>query len=1011
MHFFIEHTVVHNNQQVRLSQSQGDMRFGPDPANPTTQFNITTQFQSIASRKAFACQRGMMFLQRDDNNSNLVNAIIKPIVPVKINGITVKYYIYRGLNYSDFFIADSGYFQNDDDRHYMIEASTVTSEFINSFWNAARKSHESEGNNDPLGRISARKVGYVHQLHVYEGSFLVENIFNSQDSVKSAFVEEGMWIGNFTVGSNIGFEIVVESDLKAVTLFDIRRNSIIDISSSSLSELKKRRIKELVLSYIDPAAFFGTHSDLGVNVSTYSGNIKSTVLIKGSDLYINLISLFTNKNKVYLDIRSERGMSYNFYNTYLDDNSRNFTINGTDELYGTDGWPIKIYNAAVGHSNNRNMITFRLRTNGSDQPQLTNEGNIQPVLYLENDKFSSPDTSNQFNFFRLSNNNGWITQQTLYYPNVVEGNIRSNIANYIRLYYYIGKLDDIDQEESRPRDNHRLWSNKCYDSAFCSIDLEGLGNINIQNQYVQSSNPLYIEEKMQTNGTGNFAFLAESGAYWDQERILFYTKALDKNAEKGSGKKYFRIRERNPLTINNRQFDTILKPDFDILCKRYDGINILGINYYKKGAGNNERVQEKEDLMLLGLTITELESIKYAVRNFSENHPKYIFLERDHTDHLTDAATGYRYYRYNVRIRGVNNAGECVFADQDPVWGSQFPATVVYSRDNIFFSSDLFSRNETLSEGHTTPGDNIIKYEIHHNNNIYINDNIDLALVRKSRMINEHQVEPEADHLNTTVQEIYYQYYGPDNAHPVDIAHFNIVMANKMIRRLGVTNIPDAYIENTDIIYTNRIDPSNAKRSFCHQETEDIIVTRNLSGRNQGTRYENLGKKIFMVHFVSELNNDGSDQRNQVFTSTNNNLGLIFSYYDTRRRFAHPHLAAIVFGAMIRTELAIDCTGFGFWDGTSYPSYNHVNGLGIDSKYFAQLPGTSGQWNLDIEWLRALNEYGITYFCIGNATRLPTFNPEARRVPLVNQARLGQDRDGATTHDNHLHSDILALYS
>ena len=1000
MHFFIDHTKL-------PVQGTSQRKFGPDPTTPTTAFCLSTEFQLTQEAKAFACQAGMMVVQRNnDNPTNLVNLIIKPLRPTSINGVTVRYYIYRRVQLSSFF---SG-------ANIVPEDAATNTQFIAAFW---RDRHALASANPPAP--TPLNFGYGdNTLPLTDPNNLnpnrpIKDIFNNKAPAKPYPVTEGMWIGDFTTTDTIGFEIELETELGLVSTLATYRTISIQVLTEGYTGLALKRRKELVTSYIDPAAFFGMHGDVGVNTTTYTGSSRNPSVPKrvSTGLYTDLISKFANKNRIYLDLKSEKGLSYNFYNNYKIsttdlrnivlhegvDQTTAAALDGVAQPYEVSGWPIIFFESIKNHNTTRNKLRFRLRI----------DGNTDPVLYIENKALSSINNTNQVYFYKNSaiksdTQTVWTKPITLYFSHAGSTATsttpaNSNIANYIKAFYFIGS--------TIPQNNARLANEKYYDSAFCSIDLESLGDVAVRNGHVQNSSILYVKEKLQTDGTGNFSFAAQSGAYWDSQRVLFYSKAHVKS--ESSGKKYLNTYMRR-LSFANAKFAADLRNDFYIVRKRYQtaggNLDILGLNYYKK----EDAPQEKEDLMLLGLSIAQLQALK-STPGLSSSHPRYIFLERDHANHLTDtSAQHHRYFRYSVKVQGVDNNGTPHIVTPNPVIN-------LYSRDNIFFSSTTFAPAESLSIGA-----NRIEFRIYRDGAIYINDNIDFSLVRKKVVdsltsISNQPVYTLADDMaiagdTSSVQNITYLFYDQDAVgaptppvNPPVFCTLGLVMADQRVYSTDFTPAESAAIETSDfeaINYNLIFDytPFNvlgvwARRSYEHNTTHDII-TRGKT-KDNGTignkKYKKVNKKAFLVYVDRAL----------VAASTM--INNRFSYDKTVRQFARPDLLAVFLGALREIDDAIVCQGFAYPDASSFPSTFHVNGNAFDTNYLTgPLPNVA--ITDDLEFVRAIHKYGIGTFRIG-----PTRSPLRLAVNPVMNALTGiKWVEGGTLHNGHLHTEEIVIH-
>jgi len=288
MHFFIDHNSLPNPIDT----------FGIDSNNPMNKFNITSRFQP-AQAKAFACQGSLMIVQKSTVHDSLVNIILKPIEGLRVPFNSVKYFVYRGVRKDSF-----------------IDGTTITPKAVNNTETIARLWETWEnfnaGSNQPLAEPTPQSFGYDNSL---ADSLNIENIYDNSQEVRALFVQEGEWIGNFGNEYPIGFEIVTENDKITIDLAYLRAEKF-SIDVTGLTDLALKAKREQVLSFIDPAAFFGLHYDVGVRISTYNGNEKVTTNQRRDELYSLLLSKFATKNTVYLDIRSELGYSYNFYENY-----------------------------------------------------------------------------------------------------------------------------------------------------------------------------------------------------------------------------------------------------------------------------------------------------------------------------------------------------------------------------------------------------------------------------------------------------------------------------------------------------------------------------------------------------------------------------------------------------------------------------------------------------------------------------------------------------------------------
>ena len=835
MHFFIDHT--------KLPVQSSSDKYGPVDGFLTTKYNVTSKFQLTEIAKAFSCQDGQIIVQQSETDESLVNVILKPSNDLNINFQKVSYYVYRGLLKTSFF-----------DESLVVLNNSNNTEIADRIKNSRTT----------VDSYAAKIFGFDN--NTLSGTDHVESIFNNAapQNIKPIEVKEGEWFGNFRIGE-IGFEIILEPDKIDVSLNFVRKASTV-INSSGLTNFDLRAKQEEILAFIDPVAFFGLHYSSEVKVSTYSGNTKTTSKLKLANLN-TIISKFFTKNRVYLDIRSEKGYSYNFYQNYGDSSNNNIKL-PTAQNYGTNanGWPIVFIEQTVAAT-----ILVNLRI----------DDNLEPILFIQNKAQKSTNSKSNFAVIEKEKVNdaftGWSKQIKFKTPNT------NFFASCIKLYYFRNKpiVDTPPINDPKPT----LQNIKYYDSAFCPIDLPNLAGSNPINNWIINPNRSFIREKLQTNGTGNFNYTAYNGAYWDDDRVLFYSKLGEQLT---SSEKVFLPTYKRKLKVGKTVIG--FKDKLDVICRLYkkslgsnqfEEIKILGINYYSVG-----NIVDKEISLLLGLTREELAAVQNTA-GLSNLHHKYIHLEQTSGNPLKHegSTTGNKFFEYRIRLQGLNSSGNRTFVTPTKPQSQAGTPILVYSRDNLFFHSKDFSVGEIV-----TAGANQIEFHIYSDGIIKISDNIDFSLFYGYK-------------------RIFYKYKNIVSENFIDICNLEIVKANEMER---LKNNNDGKIGVVPVNYRQfkTYTSGSATASYIDDLTGNIVTTGNSYGIRQ---YLNQNKIKFMVFFERDL-------------IINNNLGIRFLYSNTQRRYANPGLAASLLGALIDIDDEITSTGFSFADGTCYPSAEHVNG-------------------------------------------------------------------------------------
>ena len=970
--------------------------YGPVNNYLGTKYQITSKFTLTAVSKAFACQDSLMIVQQDTttNHDHLVNIILKPLraEDMKIN-LDVKYFVFRG-------ILKAGLI---DSLNNIIGTDPSNNDIIKRIREAV-----------PSDPIPADIIGY--NTTSLSGDTDVEDIYNCKSgvSVDSFFVKEGEWIGNFRTG-DIGFEIVLNTTKIIIDLAYLRKDShCIDIQGITGFQLKAKR--EEILNFIDPAAFWGMHYDVGVYYyDVYGTNNKSkTVSSPQTDtkyIYCKLLDNYLTKNRVYLDIRSEMGYSFNFYDNYKDTSNNNIQIYESGyyvtQVYGKHNWPIHYTDLNCTLQNNsKNCIKFKLFKDDNNKPIVFL---LDPAYKDLNPSVEKTKDKNQFigQKYRISAkhyhyeaniieelfipNSDWTKEIKLNFPNHHESqnNIYINISVCIRLYYF--REDHIDRI-----DTDQIWNNvHFYDSAFCSIDIPQIGNSQSNIDSVEAEDPINISEPFDFDkGIGSFAHAAEKGAYWTNTKILFYSKYIKRHNTRDPENTYIRTFEES-LEFNNTNFNNKLKNLFNIICREYepsgvgDCFRIPGINSFSDADGFP---LQKQDLLLLGITLDELGAIQELQHTqdgltitYDKGHQRYIFLVpiqsmNPYTYPIT-YGTGENtitfdigYYAYYIKLQGFDQVGirKCTNVKCN---GEDI---IVYSRDNHFFSSKAFASDIPLT---TITDKNRIEFHIYSDGAIRINDNIDFQNIDNDSLIYYfyHTIN------NNTVYKTYI-----DNNAICSAFYLDFIKARKLAygeKYYGTVPPPNPPWVQCDIA---GYDASGVDAKHSWRNTDRSYITEGDLGAKRIYKIISPGQVTFLVKI-------DEDQLNTIQQSS-------FSFQQTVRKYAFPLVAAAFFGAWsLRNSLNTSndnskrlyvCTGFTTEHNDSFPSKTHVNGNGVDFS-------SQHQSN---ENFYALSLFGFTQF--GCHEDYETYVQNTLKRQFVEKY---DPHDSKCVVPNHLHAAIVKV--
>lgn len=346
--FFIEASTVFNQT--------ADIAFGP---KSTDEFKTTSKITFSGDKNIYAICEGLMLIQPQldvlGNPTSLVNVIIKPVVQ-PIQGLAIKYFVYRGLNKSDFVSgnqipATGTQFINDLNNEF--NGTTFLAKYIG----LPTTSTELEDFPDTM---------LIDELFYNKSTFVNETENEIQEDPAKAFqvpyVSKGDCIG--TADGSLGIDIVLDSidtigingdnapfklDLKFARSADHK----LDLDVVGLTDFQKKLIREASCQFMDVASYLGFHAngygklylDGNTNTDEATNHISTTADIYGK------MSGFATKNTTYVTVMGHRGRSYNFYDQHSpeDDTTENIKI-GLDEealthkTYGTFGWPVEVFN-------------------------------------------------------------------------------------------------------------------------------------------------------------------------------------------------------------------------------------------------------------------------------------------------------------------------------------------------------------------------------------------------------------------------------------------------------------------------------------------------------------------------------------------------------------------------------------------------------------------------------------------------------------------------------------------
>ena len=350
-YFFTEHDKIADAD----GQFYADDAFGPVSGSETSKYRLTSWVRAknpSEKVKVFAVTRGrILIVPCGDGKVNLVQRVGRSIDP----SFPLRYIIYRGIDASDLIGGDK-----------LVVPTGDSCTLLSKIWDAYRKYH-----GDNVAEIPAGEIGY--KTYSSESVSLDECFFNllysGECTCQLPMAQPGDWIGCFS--GRMGVDMVLDAgnavpDIEKV-LFPINMGyasagcGMLDtdvLAESGLAETEMegvgRRYRESVLKFMDVAAFYGSHLGCG-KISVKGMDAEISITMKDTaQIYINVLSKFQTRHKIYLYVWENRGVPYSYNDDEANRRRLYFGESGAghipNELYGTDGWYIHIREMAVSGS-------------------------------------------------------------------------------------------------------------------------------------------------------------------------------------------------------------------------------------------------------------------------------------------------------------------------------------------------------------------------------------------------------------------------------------------------------------------------------------------------------------------------------------------------------------------------------------------------------------------------------------------------------------------------------------
>lgn len=430
----------------------GDEAFGPVGGDSTSQFRVTSLHKGVLSDSvridpiAYSICSGRVRIQQDKTNPDLVNLVLAPDLDL-IYGLPIKYFIYRGIR------RDSLIDNNDN---------LIPGELTNLLLDDGNPDNNTP---DALG-LAFKSVSDnpPDSSFIREDNDSIDTLFFETTNLKALSVNRaGLKFGHFH-GDHFGFEIVIDSCWEDITINILRnidisnsgsKGNIINVPSSS-NLVQARAIRERVYMYMDITAFLGLCNPTDIDY-TVSDSENPATISDYQDLHDVILSKFHNKHKIYIDIRNENGLSYNYYDKYTSNeiilvpdntdlkwrNKINPKIDTNQPVsYLTYEWPIKIIDGEDSTfiiKNDSKKSGIRIALSLGDAPKERRAIVRTGFLYYNKNGKSSLGKlykpKNDTSILNIISSEDWTKEITLATPIATVSNSLKPISSYVRLLY------------------------------------------------------------------------------------------------------------------------------------------------------------------------------------------------------------------------------------------------------------------------------------------------------------------------------------------------------------------------------------------------------------------------------------------------------------------------------------------------------------------------------------------------------------------------------------------------
>lgn len=657
-----------NDQAVGDGYGPDSVAVNPDPLN---KFNLTSLFTAAPANTvpAYATVTGTVFIQRNATDANKVNLFLKPLNQSKVGYTAVKYFVYRGLKLTDFLKGTSAA----DELKARANDATASAfiQYVYAVYDQLKVDAAA-----PAADLASKALGWDPPNQGTTTTSVDRYFYATDPNFQLPIVPIGMVLGNFhNASGKFGFEIILEEGIYSPDLANARRaQTLIDLLTGGLAPAQIKARREVILNYIDPAAYYGMHFQIGVETKDVGNRIK-----KENDLFLASMAKYITRDKVYIDIRNESGYSYNYYSNY-DDGTGNQVQVGDDALtlvvapYHTNSWPIIIHDANIPVAQTNTPVFLSLRVND----------NKKPLVYVEWTELTTASKADKFvSGTDLNTAAGvtWTKPMGFATPNVIhptDGTRRIHISQVVKLNYF------------RELDATTVWPTTVFETAshlanlFGPLEAPELFTAPADDiEWVSAQDKRFIDNSGAA-AADKFAYVAERGVAQEDSRVIYWASASEQYDTAGGS--YSHATGVTAGTSTKGNFFEVaymfrgLRLEI-VLIKEETAPTVFSEVRTLKLSTQIPNQMSAQNLMVLGITEAEATLLK-AVIGFAPQHERNLVLVEVANSPFTDP-DGKKFNKYRLRVAGLNPALN-YFVD-DPASN-----VFVYSTDGHFFCSKDF---------------------------------------------------------------------------------------------------------------------------------------------------------------------------------------------------------------------------------------------------------------------------------------------------------------------------------